>query len=66
MYNGNSQTMEDGLAADLRQAARRCLHGEISVEEYVIASNRLRRFIFEKRKHDEAADPDSTTNFEVS
>jgi hypothetical protein len=57
MSNLNSQAMEDGLAADLRQAARRCLHGEITIEEYVIASNRLRRFIFEERTRDNDDDP---------
>jgi hypothetical protein len=49
MSSANCQTpeaREDELAAELRQAARRCLHGEITVEEYVVASNRLRRFLF--------------------
>jgi hypothetical protein len=49
MYNVNSQAIEDVLVADLRQAVRRCLHGEITLEEYAVASNRLRRFLFEGR-----------------
>jgi hypothetical protein len=57
MYNVNSQAIEDGLAADLRQAARRCLHGEITLEEYVVASNRLRRFLFEERVLDDESEP---------
>jgi hypothetical protein len=50
MEDAESLAAEDRLIEDLKRAKSCYLHGQISIEEYSVVANLLRKLIIDRRK----------------